>query len=173
MNRLYRSPDDRVFGGVAGGMAEAYDLDPALVRLGWAFLILVSGGLFLLLYIIMVLVVPLRPGQQSLWSASAPMSQPGPGGQPGTVPPPGAPAEGPWSAPPAPSYEPLFYRHRRERRDGAGALVLGVLLIFVGAAFLIREFIPALNWDLVWPLIVIGGGALLIAAAFNRPGHHA
>ncbi|HUG47428.1 MAG TPA: PspC domain-containing protein [Candidatus Limnocylindria bacterium] len=46
--RLYRSPDDRVLAGVAGGMAETYDFDPALVRMGWALLILFTGGVFLI-----------------------------------------------------------------------------------------------------------------------------
>lgn len=171
MNRLYRSPDDRVFGGVAGGMAQAYDLDPALVRLGWAFLILVSGGLFLLLYIVLVLVVPLRPTQPTLWSTGAPPAQPAPDGQPGAVPPPGPYATDPWSAPPAAGFEPAYYQHRRQRRDGAGALVLGVGLIMVGAFFLLRQYIPALDWDAIWPFIVMGGGALLVVAAINRPEH--
>ena len=68
--RLYRSPDDRVLAGVAGGMAETYDFDPALVRIGWALLILVTGGVFLLLYIVMALVVPLRPAGMMPWSAA-------------------------------------------------------------------------------------------------------
>ena len=72
-SRLYRSPDDRVLAGVAGGMAETYGLDPALVRVGWALLILFTGGVFLVLYVIMALVVPLRPTGMPLW-ASAPAS---------------------------------------------------------------------------------------------------
>ncbi len=77
-HRLYRSPDDRILAGVAGGMAEAYDLDPALVRVGWALLILVSGGIFLVLYIIMAIVVPLRPMNMPLpWNT--PGSPPAPG----------------------------------------------------------------------------------------------
>ena len=68
-SRLYRSPTDRALAGVAGGMAETYDLDPALVRIGWALLILFTGGLFLVVYILIALVVPLRPMSMPLWSA--------------------------------------------------------------------------------------------------------
>jgi phage shock protein C len=163
--RLYRSPDDRILAGVAGGMAETYDLDPALVRVGWAFLILITGGLFLLLYIVMTLVVPLRPygygapastANGGASSSAEPMV--GPDGLP-IAPPPGPPA-GPFGA--------SDYRRPREHREGSAALVFGVLLIFVGGYFLVREYIPAINFDLLWPVIVIAGGALLVIAAMTR-----
>ena len=171
VNHLYRSPDDRVVAGVAGGMAEAYDFDPALVRVGWAFLILISGGLFLLLYIVMVLVVPLRPSQPTLWSPSAPTPPIGPDAQPGAVPP-GSPfGSESWNAPAGQGFEAGYYRRRRHRRDGASGFVLGLILIFVGVFYLIHQYVPTIDWDLVWPFIVIGGGALLIVAAFSRPQH--
>ncbi|HUR05269.1 MAG TPA: PspC domain-containing protein [Nonomuraea sp.] len=58
--RLYRSREDRMLFGVAGGMAEWMDLDPAVVRLVWALLIL-AGGVGLLLYIVAALVIPESP----------------------------------------------------------------------------------------------------------------
>src|SRR5437868_3622470 len=74
-HRLYRSERDRMLGGVAGGLAEYFDLDPALVRVAWAVLIIGSGGLFLLLYIVMWFVVPEAPPgyvSRSPWSSAAP-----------------------------------------------------------------------------------------------------
>ena len=38
-DRLYRSRSDRMLAGVAGGLAEHFDLDPSLVRVLWAILI--------------------------------------------------------------------------------------------------------------------------------------
>lgn len=58
--RLYRCRHDKVLAGVAGGVAEYFDLDPSLVRI----LFLVStffGGIGLLLYIAMAIFVPLEP----------------------------------------------------------------------------------------------------------------
>ncbi len=43
-DRLYRSRTDRVIGGVAGGVAEALDVDPSIVRVVWVILALVTGG---------------------------------------------------------------------------------------------------------------------------------
>ena len=48
-----------------------------------------------------------------------------------------------------------------------------MILIAVGAYFLFRQFLPALDFDFIWPLIVIGGGLLLVVAAFGRSGHAA
>ena len=103
--RLFRSRDDRVIAGVAGGLADYLDLDPSLVRVLWVILALFSGGAFLLIYIVMALVVPEEP-----WQGFAPPPPPGTdaatgdaaaaGAGPTT---PGAPAQGTptsaWSSP--------------------------------------------------------------------------
>ncbi len=55
-------------------------------------------------------------------------------------------------------------------------LVIGMLLVFLGAVFLIYQLIPALHglisWTSAWPLIVVGVGLafLLIAAVGHVPG---
>ena len=56
--RLYRSRDDRMLAGVAGGLAEIWDADPSLIRIVWALLVVLTGGVALLVYIIMAIVVP-------------------------------------------------------------------------------------------------------------------
>jgi phage shock protein C len=58
--RLYRCRTDRRLAGVAGGVAEFFDLDPTLVRVLW-FLSIFLGGLGVLLYIGMAIIVPLEP----------------------------------------------------------------------------------------------------------------
>jgi len=55
-NRLYRSETDRILGGVCGGIAEVYDLDPSLVRI--AVLLLVVGQIGILGYLIAWLIIP-------------------------------------------------------------------------------------------------------------------
>ena len=37
MKRIYRSRQDRMVCGVCGGIAEYFDLDPSLVRLGCSY----------------------------------------------------------------------------------------------------------------------------------------
>src|SRR3954470_11614233 len=58
---LYRSRDDRMIAGVAGGMADALDVDPTLVRIGWVVIGLVTGGAAILLYFVLLFVIPEEP----------------------------------------------------------------------------------------------------------------
>lgn len=84
-DRLYRTRDDRIIGGVAGGVADYFAIDPSLVRILWALLALFSGGALFLLYIVMWIVIPEEPADRP----SAGMA-PSPGaGVPGDAPPSG------------------------------------------------------------------------------------
>jgi len=58
--RLYRCRSNRVLAGVAGGVAEYFDLDPTLVRVLW-FLSVFFGGVSLVLYIGLAIIMPLEP----------------------------------------------------------------------------------------------------------------
>jgi phage shock protein PspC (stress-responsive transcriptional regulator)/predicted membrane protein len=55
--RLLRSTDDRVIGGVAGGLGRYFDVDPVIFRIGFAVSVF-FGGLGLLAYVALALFVP-------------------------------------------------------------------------------------------------------------------
>lgn len=144
--RLYRSQTESVIAGVAGGVAEYLDLDPAIVRVVWALLAIITGGVFFILYIVMWIVVPL---------AAEPMD--GAEGQPAAA---GADPVGGWNARP----------RRAARRSGSGSWVFGLILIGLGLYFLAREYLPAINFDRLWPLgLVLLGVVLLFGAIRRRP----
>src|SRR5439155_1254061 len=91
MDRLYRSLDDRVIAGVAGGMAEMWDLDPSLVRLGWVVLTPLTAGFTILLYVVLALVVPEEPASGvgltgTPGGPTPPTPPPGPGVEPRPAP---------------------------------------------------------------------------------------
>jgi phage shock protein PspC (stress-responsive transcriptional regulator) len=56
--RLYRSENDKMLGGVCGGLAAYLRIDPSVVRIIYAVLILGSFGTALLLYIILWIALP-------------------------------------------------------------------------------------------------------------------
>jgi phage shock protein PspC (stress-responsive transcriptional regulator) len=56
--RLYRSENDKMLGGVCGGLAVYLRIDPSVVRIIYAVLILGSFGTALLLYIILWIALP-------------------------------------------------------------------------------------------------------------------
>ncbi len=181
-DRLYRSPTDRVIAGVAGGLATWLRIDPSIVRVGWVVLAVLSGGIFLLVYLVMMIVVPLPPEgwapspppggtwgppNASQWGSTSagqwtppggPGQQPGP--QPGSAP--AGPPTGQWTPPPGgpgPSWN-------GPDMTNAG-IVGGFVLVGLGVWFLVDQYVH-IDWQLVWPVIVIVIGAGLIAAAMRR-----
>lgn len=58
--RLYRSASSCMLAGVCGGVAEYFDIDPTLVRLGWVILTCIGlSGIFA--YIIAAIIIPKEP----------------------------------------------------------------------------------------------------------------
>lgn len=58
--RLYKSNENKMIDGVCGGIAEYFEIDPTLVRLGWV-LFCALGGSGFLAYIIAAIVMPRKP----------------------------------------------------------------------------------------------------------------
>jgi phage shock protein PspC (stress-responsive transcriptional regulator) len=58
MKRLYRTKNERMLGGVCGGIGRALDIDPTVIRLVWVLLTLVSLGTGILFYIIAWILIP-------------------------------------------------------------------------------------------------------------------
>jgi phage shock protein C len=176
-DHLYRSRDDRMLAGVAGGLAERWGADPSLVRIVWALLMIFTGGVALVVYIVMAIVVPeeddVVPEPMPAGGATAQ------GSTQGT--PAGAPSAAPgMTAAPAASYwmpgsggsraaaRAARRAARRQRGDSAAPAVIGAFLILIGGFFLARQWLPALDWDWFWPLMLIGLGVLLLVLAMGR-----
>jgi phage shock protein C len=120
--RLYRTSDDRIIAGVAGGVAAYFDVDPVIVRILWVLSVPVTASMSFWAYVVMIFVVPEEPAE---WPAQSPWA---PGGAPtgfsanyappaatGSIPPADGPtgvpgeapaATGPWpdAAPGNPAY---------------------------------------------------------------------
>ena len=177
MDRLYRSRQDRMLAGVAGGLAELWDADPSLIRVIWALLVVFTGGIALVVYIVMAIVVPdedeLGPvGAAAMSEGGAPTATGA--GTPGTAP--AAPPTGQGWVAPGPDPRAARREARLARRAARGdsnfpaAAVAGGILIILGAFFLAREFLPEIDFDFVWPIALIGVGAVLVVSAMRRPG---
>ncbi len=59
-NKLFRSRDEKMLGGVCGGLSEYLDMDVTLIRVLWVLATLLggSGGLA---YIILWIIIPRQP----------------------------------------------------------------------------------------------------------------
>ena len=50
----------------------------------------------------------------------------------------------------------------QEPKKNKGALVAGLILIGLGALALLHRFVPAFDWKMVWPILLIVLGLVLI-----------
>lgn len=137
--RLHRSRQDRMIFGVAGGMAEWMDLDPAIVRLVWALLIL-AGGVGLVLYIVAAIVIP-----------EAPLGVAG-----------GVPTELA-AADQVPGSQPAA-----RRGAGNSGVIFGLVLVIAGAWFLIDRYVENLDKSWFIPGLLIVIGVVLVFGAIGR-----
>lgn len=156
--RLYRSRRDSILGGVAGGVADYLEVDPSIVRIVWAVLALLTGGLFLVLYIVMWIVVPMDPTTST---------GPVPGAAPGAAP--GQPAAGSAGSDAAPAWQGWVNQRRHRRGGSGGSVIFGLILIGIGIWFLIDRYMPAFDRGLVWPVALVVLGATLLIVSLRRP----
>jgi phage shock protein C len=138
---LYRSRDDRMLAGVAGGLAEIWDADPSLIRIVWAMLVVLTGGLALLVYIIMAIVVPEQ-------DASTPAGSP--------------------ERREARRAARAARRAAGTEHGNSAGIVIGALLILIGLAFSVRTWLPALDFDYFWPLALVGLGVVVLVVGWRR-----
>jgi phage shock protein PspC (stress-responsive transcriptional regulator) len=142
-------------GGVAGGMAAALRMDPSLVRIGWVILALATAGAAIIVYFVMLFVVPEEPvgvGPSSVNDEDT--STETVGARPST-----------FGADPASGERVNRGGSPAEATNTNGPLLLGLLLILVGAWFLLRQFIPQIDFDLAWPVLAVGVGVVLVVLA--------
>lgn len=152
--RLERSTTNKVVAGVCGGIAEYLQVDPTLVRVFFAVGSIVTGGLGLLGYIVLIVLMPL-PGQPAPFVKTTGVTTPTPDGTANTD-----------ATVTAPVVSPPVDPEAAERRRAMG----GLFLIALGALFLFGNagVFRIVRWDLAWPLVFIAIGALLLVQRVRR-----
>lgn len=165
-DRIYRSVDDRVIAGVCGGLAVRFALDPSLVRILWVIVAVVTGVFpLLVLYVIMAAVVPEEPGGFAGVTPSLTPPEAATGPVDATLPGAAAPV-----APPPTWYQgPPDARPRRRDRDPLPAAIGGLVLVALGAYFLVRDRL-AVDWGVVGAAGLVALGAVVILAALRPRG---
>lgn len=148
--RLERSTTNRVVAGVCGGLAEYLAIDATLVRVFFVIATIVTAFLFLLVYIVLLILMPLpgqRPPIDDIWP-NAHTGDPSEPAAPGT-------AEGePSRAAPRPSGADVD-----RRRNTIGYVLLALGLVFLVGNLGAFRFI---QWNVAWPLVLIALGVLLL-----------
>jgi phage shock protein C len=79
--QLFRNKSNKIIGGVATGLADYFDTDPVLIRVAFVVLAFMHG-IGLLAYIILWIVMPVKPGEPVVSDPNAPFPQAAPLQQP-------------------------------------------------------------------------------------------
>jgi phage shock protein C len=136
--KLYRSRKEKMIGGVAGGLAEYFEIDPTLVRI--IFIVsLFLGGSGILAYIILWILVPEEP---YIMSSTETKEQTENANQ---------------NVKDDAQYNTAYQEQRNRRRN-----VLGAILIIFGVMFLANNLIPRFDFGDYWPLILIILGVVVL-----------
>mgnify|MGYP001164521700 CR=1 FL=1 len=148
--RLYRSAKSKVFGGVAGGIAEYFDIDPIIIRLLFVIIAFAGGG-GAIVYLILWIALPLEPITSFNYNMGSgqPYGAENPGEQPGTDNNTGA--SNPFNIP--------------VKSENRNSLIGGIVLITLGLIFLANRFIPNIHFGDIWPLALVVLGGVLIATS--------
>ena len=163
--RLYRSRSDRAIAGIAGGMAEYLEVDPTVVRILWILAGIFTGGLMLLLYVILAFVIPANPYPGGPIPAGAGYA---PGSPTGWGQPPTAPGAATWS----PDWNARYEAERaaRAERPGRAGLIIGTVLIVFGVIALLDVALPSwVGGALFGPALLLAIGAALLVVSLRRP----
>lgn len=140
-DRLFRSRRVKVLGGVAGGLAQYFNIDPIIVRILFVVFTLMHG-MGLLLYIILWIVVPEEP-----FEIAYPIKNDEPKAE-------GQQAEG--SSVNFDTVPPIV------KKSGSGRIVAGTILIALGVIFFADRFIPTFDFRDIVPIAFVLLGGLLI-----------
>ena len=149
--KLYRSTTDKMLGGVAGGLAEYFDIDSTLIRVLFIVVVFLGGG-GIIAYIILWIVVPQKPYELPKYTSdqTAPLSEAG--------------SQNSQNENSSNSFSMTNGTIARSMsRTSHKQLWVAIILIVMGGLLLLDNVFPTFAFSHFWPvlLIAIGVGLLL------------
>lgn len=139
--RLYRSTYDRIIGGVAGGLGEYFVIDPVIIRLLFVLMFL-FGGSGIIIYIVLWIFIPENTTYfyNDNFKTKENMENE--------------------------KTNPMNFEDKKETKQSYerkhGSLIAGIILITLGALFLVDRYVPTINFGDLWPVLLIAIGGYFI-----------
>ncbi|MBV6422221.1 MAG: hypothetical protein DAHOPDDO_03514 [Ignavibacteriaceae bacterium] len=154
--KLYRSTNDKMLGGVAGGLAEYFGIDSTLVRVLFIVIVFLGGG-GIIAYIILWIVVPQKPYELPKY---------------------------PFNQSPPESESNSNFSSSENKSDSfsmnsSGGIAsslphtnnkqiwVAIVLMVIGSLLLLDNIFPRFDFDHYWPVILIAIGVGLLLKAKN------
>lgn len=149
--KLYRSVTDKMLGGVCGGLAEYFAIDPVLVRLIFV-LAVIFGGSGILAYIILWIIIPQKPYIITPFNTAETKQDSDPSSEEKK----------------SENTVPNMNFTNIKKPESNRSIYAGAFLIFLGGIFLLDNFVPHFNFGDFWPLVLIGLGFAIILNSRNK-----
>ncbi len=143
--RLHRSQDNRFVFGVAGGLAEYFDVEPVLVRVGWVLLTIATAGIGALAYIVMAIFTPDSERQEAESATQPPRDY-----RDSVV-----ESDDPDNSAPK--------RHLLRNVLGVGLIVAGMIILLVNLGVF-----GSIPWKIVWPVAISLLGVAILLPSIRR-----
>jgi phage shock protein PspC (stress-responsive transcriptional regulator) len=145
--RFYRSSRDKMIAGVAGGVAEYFDIDPVLVRVAFVVLAL-SVGFGFLAYIVLWIIVPydyIHPNRNYYKEPSPDFQE-----------------QADFNTQESARYKQSI---ERQEQNGTAKYIISAILIIIGILLLLDNLITDFKFENIGPIILILIGALILIFA--------
>ncbi len=152
--RLYRSETDKIIGGVCGGLAEYFQVDPVIIRLIFV-LLGIFHGIGVITYIVMLIIVPKKSDIRNNPTNFSPEEEP-------EI----VDAEI-IDETEETETEKTFNDKKTEKTNSTphakthnfeGKTALGIALVVIGGVILLERIFPVLTFRLLVPIVLIGLG---------------
>jgi len=141
--KLNRSVKDKVISGVAGGLAEYFEIDPVIVRVLFVISLFFHGAGFIA-YIVLWIAVPEAP---YVFETASNV------GTSGTT---NSETDIKANNPAAAYFKSLDEKKLKRNRN------IGIVLIVLGFIFLADNFIPRIHFGDFWPIVLVALGVSLL-----------
>jgi phage shock protein PspC (stress-responsive transcriptional regulator) len=155
--KLYRASEkNRMVGGVYGGIAEYFDIDPTLVRLAFLFIVFARGA-GILAYIIAWVIIPEKP-----FHSSAPETKNKSREEKKSSDKPKKEETGGEKSSIKDDEEFLSHNSDSDVKKNDQKNLLGIILVSIGGIFLVDIWLPHFYWGRFWPFLIIVLGLIMV-----------
>lgn len=140
-SQLFRSSENKVFGGVAGGLGEYFDIDPVIIRVLF-FVTALAWGISFLIYIGLWIFVPLKENDEPfIRSAEDDLNS---------------------------AFEELGVKPKND--NSQRKVVAGAILIIIGLFVLLENLVSWVSYKYLVPilLVILGGYIIYVNIEKNK-----
>ena len=151
--KLFRSRTNKAIAGVAGGLGEFFLIDPVIIRIIFVILAVMGGG-GVLIYVLLWIFVPYKFEETFTSANTSANNYSQQKKKESEIKDTEINTENPYD--------------NSKHHNSKGPIFGGVILITLGILFLASEIIPEVNFDKLWPVILIVIGLLLLGSSFRK-----